>query len=234
VPAPIPVAAILQAVPPSASLPGTVTDVSDVRATALFGMPVEIDGTVGRLTDLGIVRARESWLITAVRSHRRTGRLVRWSPAGAVATADGAGGEATWLRECLFDRQIVDLAGRRVIRVGDVVLRPAGDLLSVVAVEVGAAAVIRRLGLVALAAHIRSQLVPIEHLHIPGERGEALLLDTSRARLEQLESGTVAALLARLPVATAEHAVRRSRHRDAVARHARILRRRRRNPRAPR
>jgi len=203
-------------------------------ASALFGMPVEIDGRVDRLQDLGVVKAGESWLVTAVRSQRCAAQLVRWSPAGAVATSEGGAGEPTWLRESIFDRQIVDLAGRRVIRVGDVVLRTEGDLLAVVAVEVGAAAVIRRLGLVRLAARIRPQLVPIEHLHVPGERGEALLLDAPRARLEELESSTVTGLLSRLPVATAEHAVRRSRHRDAVARHARSLRRRRRNPRAPR
>ena len=203
-------------------------------ASALFGMPVEIDGTIERLCDLGVVKAGDSWLVTDVRSHRRDARLVRWSPAGALAATEGGAGEPTWLRDSIFDRQIVDLAGRRVIRVGDIVLRPEGDLLAVVAVEVGAAAVIRRLGLVALAAHIRPQLVPIEHLHVPGERGEALLLDAPRAQLEQFESSTVTGLLSRLPVAAAEHAVRRSRHRDAVARHARSLRRRPRSPRAPR
>ncbi len=208
--------------------------VRNLLASTLFGMPVEIDGRLERLCDLGVVKAGDSWLITAVRSHRHDARLVRWSPTGAVATRDGEVDEPTWLRESIFDRQIVDLAGRRVIRVGDVLLRPEGDLLAVAAVEVGAAAVIRRLGLAALAARIRPQLLPIEHLHVPGEWGEALLLDASRAQLEQFESGSVTGLLSRLPVAAAEHAVRRSRHRDAVARHARSLRRRPRNPRAPR
>lgn len=207
---------------------------SHVLASALFGRPIEVDGDVEHLSDLGIVRAGDSWLVGMVRSHRRPARLVRWSQAGAIATAEGAVEEAMWLRESLFDRQIVDLAGRRVNRVGDVVLRAEDGLLTVVAVEVGAAAVVRRLGLTALAARIRPRLVAIEHLHVPGEAGDALLLDSSRERLEQLETEAVTELLARLPVPSAEHAVRHSRHRTGVHGHARHRRRRRRYLRMPR
>ena len=139
-----------------------------------------------------------------------------------------------WLREALFDRQIVDVQGRRVIRVGDVVLRAQGDGLEVEAVEVGAAAVLRRLGLARLAARFEPQLLPIQHLHVPGEAAGALLLDAPREQLEQLETATVTSLLSRLPVPVAEQATRSSRHRDAVARHARLRRRHRGYPRTPR
>ncbi len=121
-----------------------------------------------------------------------------------------------------------------MIRVGDVVLRAEDGGLEVEAVEVGAAAVLRRLGLVRLAARFEPQLLPIQHLHVPGEAAGALLLDAPREQLEQLETETVTSLLSRLPVPVAEHAARRSRHRDAVARHAHLRRRHRGYPRTPR
>ncbi len=207
---------------------------TSILASSLFGKPVAIDGAGVRLRDLGVVREGESWRVVAVRTHRGTARLTGWSGAGLVATASGGAVEATWLREALFDRQIVDLAGRRVTRVGDVVLRADGERLEVAAVEVGAAAVLRRLGLARLAARLEPRLLAIDRLHLPGEAAGALLLDAPRRHLEELDSETVADLLSRLPVPAAERTVRRSRHRDAVARYARRRRRRHRYPRAPR
>lgn len=204
-------------------------------ASTLFGSPVAIGGASERLEDLGVVKEDESWRIVAVRTKRGDARLTSWSSDGGIsASADGHAAEATWLRDALFDRQIVDLEGRRVIRVGDVVLRSLGDHLEVAAVEVGAAAVLRRLGLPRLAARLDPQLLEIQHLHVPQAAAGGLLLDASRERLEQLEAETVTDLLSRLPVPVAEHAVRKSRHRDAVRHHARNRRRRPRNPRAPR
>ena len=203
-------------------------------ASTLFGAPVAVDDASERLVDLGVVRVGDSWRIAAVRTHRRDAAFVSWSPEGISATATGEPVEATWLRDALFDRQIVDLEGRRVIRVGDVVLRADGDGLEVAAVEVGAAAVLRRLGLARLATRIEPQLLPIDRLHVPGETAGALLLDAPRERLEELEAESVTDLLSRLPVPLAEHAVRTSRHRDALAQHTQTRRRRRRNRRTPR
>jgi hypothetical protein len=205
-----------------------------ILASTIFGVPVMVDGARERLTDLGIVKAGSSWRIVAVRTHRRDATLTGWSPEGVSATTSEGEVEATWLREALFDRQIVDLDGRRVIRVGDVVLRGDGDLLEVAAVEVGAAAVLRRLGFGWLAARLKPQLLPIDRLHVPSASAGALQLDAPRERLEQLDTGTVTKLLSRLPVPVAEHAVRRSRHRDALAHHAKVRRKRRRYPRASR
>jgi hypothetical protein len=200
----------------------------------MFGVPVAIRGASERLKDLGVVKADDSWRIVAVRTDRREATLTGWSPEGCSASVGIDSVEVIWLREALFDRQIVDLDGRRVIRVGDVVLRGDGDLLEVAAVEVGAAAVLRRLGFAKLAARLEQQLLPIDRLHVPSAAAGALLLDAPRERLEQLEPATVTNLLSRLPVSVAEHAVRRSRHREAVSRHARSRRRRHRFPRTSR
>jgi hypothetical protein len=194
---------------------------------------VVVDGAGERLRDLGVVREGESWRVVAVRTHRRTAAFTAWVDGGITATAKGGAIEATWLRQALFDRQIVDLAGRRVTRVGDVVLRADGERLEVEAVEVGAAAVLRRLGFARLARRLQPRLLAIDRLHLAGEAAGTLLLDAPRRHLEELDSDTVADLLSRLPVAAAETTVRRSRHRDAVARLASVRRLRRRYPRTP-
>jgi hypothetical protein len=202
-------------------------------ASTLFGTPVEIDGASERLIDLGVVSTADSWRIAAVRTRRGDASFTAWEAGRISATLRAADVEATWLREALFDRQIVDLEGRRVIRVGDVVLRAEKGQLEVVAVEVGAAAVLRRLGFSRLAERLEPQLLPIDRLHVASAAAGALLLDAPRARLEELEPETVTDLLARLPVPVAEQAVRNSRHRGAVAHDNRIRRRRHRYPRSP-
>jgi hypothetical protein len=207
--------------------------VPTVLASSLFGTVVEIDGARERLRDLGVVREGEAWRIVAVRTRRGAARLTAWAPGRITATGAEAPAGAIWLREALFDRQIVDLTGRRVTRVGDVVLQGGGERLEVAAVEVGAAAVLRRLGLARLAAPIEPRLLAIDRLHLAGEAAGALLLDAPRRTLEELDSETVTGLLARLPVRAAERAVRRSRHREAVARHFHRRRRRHRFPRTP-
>jgi hypothetical protein len=205
-----------------------------ILASTMFGAPVAVDGVSDRLVDLGVVRADGSWRIAAVRTRLGDASFTGWEAGRISATASAAGVEVTWLREALFDRQIVDLEGHRVIRVGDVVLRADAGQLEVVALEVGAAAVLRRLGLSRLAARFPPQLLPIDRLHLASAVAGGLLLDAPRARLEELEPETVTDLLSRLPVPAAEHAVRHSRHRDAVARDDQVRRRRHRYPRTPR
>jgi hypothetical protein len=206
-----------------------------ILASMMFGGHVAIDGGTERVKDLGVVKENGSWRVVAVRTHRRDAKLTGWSSDGGMkATAAGGPIEATWVREALFDRQIVDLDGRRVIRIGDVVLDGHDGLLEVTAVEVGAAAVLRRLGWVRLAARFAPQLLQIDRLHVPNEAAGGLLLDAPREQLEQLDQATVTSLLSRLPVPVAEHAVRQSRHRGAVADEARTRRRRHRFPRSPR
>ena len=51
------------------------------------------------------------------------------------------------LRADLLDKQIVDIEGRKVIRVNDVRLDEVDGALRVVAVDVGAAGLVRRLGI---------------------------------------------------------------------------------------
>lgn len=115
---------------------------------------------LGRLRDVVADHGEPVPLVTALEVRRRShSRLVLWESLAVfepqmVQLRDGAEAperELTdtelLLRRDVLDCQIVDLAGRRLLRVGDVEMRASEGRLSVVAVEVGTAAVLRRLGL---------------------------------------------------------------------------------------
>ncbi len=57
-----------------------------------------------------------------------------------------SGEEALYLVEDLFDKQIVDVNGRKVVRINDVEIAKTGETLRVVAADVGVAGLLRRLG----------------------------------------------------------------------------------------
>ncbi len=85
---------------------------------------------------------------TAVESFDAAAREVRLSvDAGSIWAAPAGNGQARLsLRRDVLDQQVVDTHNHRLVRVNDVSLLAAGDLLMVAHVDVGARAVIRRLG----------------------------------------------------------------------------------------
>ena len=72
---------------------------------------------------------------------------------GAVALTDAPkvpappGEEALYLVEDLLDKQIVDVDGRKVVRINDIELANTGGKLRLVAADVGVSGLLRRLGL---------------------------------------------------------------------------------------
>lgn len=64
----------------------------------------------------------------------------------------------------LLDKQIVDVEGRKIVRVNDVQLAPVGSDVRLVAVDVGAAGILRRLGLGKTGERLaRAMRVPLEN-----------------------------------------------------------------------
>lgn len=115
------------------------------------------------------------------------------SPAEALAED-----EILLVRDVL-DTQIVDVAGRRMARVADVILsRGANDRLELVGVDVGFGAVLRRLGLRRLAGRINEDVVGWTDLHLTSERGHAVQLATPRSAVHHLDASGLAALISRL------------------------------------
>lgn len=99
----------------------------------------------------------------------------------------------------VLDTQIVDVAGRRVQRVGDVLLARTDDgRLEAVAVDVGAAPVLRRLGLRGRADRMREQAVDWSDLHLTSARGHSIQLAGPSAALHRLDERELAHLIALL------------------------------------
>jgi hypothetical protein len=77
----------------------------------------------------------------------------------------------------VLDTQIVDVAGHRVTRVADVMLAELDGRLRVVGVDVGAGAVIRRLGLRRLGARLAERRLPWDELHPLHDVARSLVVD---------------------------------------------------------
>lgn len=103
------------------------------------------------------------------------------------------------LRRDVLDTQVVDIAGKRLARVSEVVLTRDDAGVRVVAVEVGASGVWRRLGLHRLAGRTEEQAVDWADLHLTSDRGHSLQLDSEGSGLHRLEGVELAGLVAHLP-----------------------------------
>jgi sporulation protein YlmC with PRC-barrel domain len=188
-----------------------------VAFTALRGRPVEDSGgrALGRLGDLAVEVGVAGHTTHAL---IRRGRRAGWQPA-AGATLRGPGlrlalpavaedsantapappaGTLSVARDVL-DAQVVDVRGRRVARVGEVILTVDPDGLRLSAVEVGPAPVLRRLGLRRLARRAAERPVDWRHVHLTSARGHALQLDAPGSRVRELAPAELAALVEGLP-----------------------------------
>ena len=151
---------------PVAAPTSSTTDLTAaVRVTDLLGRQVlGTEGApLGRLEDVTILHgdARPEVhriLLRATKGHRAVdGGLVelvdgpsftaRRTPDDLDERDTEAGTTELRLAADVLDAQIVDLTGHHIVRVGDVLIADIDDRLLVVAVEVDAGAVLRRLGL---------------------------------------------------------------------------------------
>ena len=111
---------------------------------------------------------------------------------GGLTAATGL----TSLRDAVLDRQVVDAAGRRVVRVGDVALHRIDGRLEVVALEVGVRPVLRRLGLRRLARRHREDLLRPRDVTVTPS---CVVAHSSSEHLVDLETHHLARLIRRLP-----------------------------------
>jgi magnesium transporter len=176
---------------------------SNLALTELLGLPVfDTGGQCGRVRELAVApqedRARIAVLIVRTKTGDRVmpfsavnsinGGLRLDSAASAWPIADASEGLFLLARD-LLDQQIIDVHGRKVVRVNDVELyqdtsaRPA---LRVGSVDVGARGAVRRLlkGVVPIAA-LRALLRQIPERPIPWEFVD--LIETDPARRVKLK-----------------------------------------------
>jgi sporulation protein YlmC with PRC-barrel domain len=168
------------------------------------------DGTrIGKVDDLVVALGETDPYVVALRV--RVGRRrcrVPWSAVASFAeevviTADPiddelAGDELLLARDVL-DTQIFDFGGRRLTRVADIELVWRDRELRVVGVDIGAAPLLRRLGLGVFARRAAVKLIPWNELHLTSVRGHEVQLNTPTARVHTLTVEELAALGARLP-----------------------------------
>jgi magnesium transporter len=134
----------------------------------LIGRPaiVERDGvreTVGKIADFIVEHPEDTFpRIDAIIVKTRHGELA--APIGEVLSLDTDAlvlsapprivrppdDEALYLVEDLFDKQIVDVDGRKVVRINDIEVARTAGALRVVAADIGAGGLLRRLGVARL------------------------------------------------------------------------------------
>ncbi|HTD36533.1 MAG TPA: CBS domain-containing protein [Candidatus Limnocylindrales bacterium] len=130
----------------------------------LIGRPAVVERggareTVGKIADFVVEHPEDTFpRIDAVIVKTRHGELA--APIAEVVTLDTHGvvlsappkivrppdDEALYLVDDLFDKQIVDVDGRKVVRINDIELARTGGALRVVAADVGVGGLVRRLG----------------------------------------------------------------------------------------
>ena len=211
--------------------------------SACLRRPVRCDGRrIGRLDDVGVAAGAGEPVVAGVVVGRH-GHPPAWVPWSAVDELGPAGVElAAWepsavptgvlLGRDVLDAQLLDIAGRRVVRVGDVDLEPPPDGagLVVTGVEAGLDSVARRLGLRRAAAHLPVLSVPWRDLHLPAHPGATLTIDTARPALARLSGAEHRRLAARLPAHAVAGLLRAPRDRVPRRFPTHILRRRRARP----
>ena len=179
--------------------------------SACLGAPVVRSGqSICELADVGAAPAGPAPVVTGIVVRRR-GRPPAWVAWPDVERIEPrAVVLASWadlrpvpavvlLARDVLDAQLLDLAGRRVVRVGDLELQVTDHRATVEHVEVGLDSVLWRLGLRRLSAHAPRHTIPWRDVHLPVHPGAALTLDTAAPALAQLSTAERTRLAARLP-----------------------------------
>jgi CBS domain-containing protein/sporulation protein YlmC with PRC-barrel domain len=205
--------------------------------TAVLGTPVtSVRGFLrGRLRDVAVATGAEAGRVAGLVLKTRKGlelvasKDVRWTPSGALELRPDAtltplkGDEGfIFLRQDLLDRQIIDVHGRKVVRVNDVNLRwmptnGSGDHLCVCEVEIGIRGALRRLftgalpkrTLEAFVAKFPARVIPWNFVDmIEVDPARRVKLKIEHERLAQLHPSDIADILEELAPAEREAVLR--------------------------
>jgi hypothetical protein len=158
------------------------------------------------VTGSGRPPAPVTW--TEIASIGADGVLLAAEPTHGTPSFQLAGDELL-LRRDVLDVQVLDLLGRRSGRVAEVLLlRVPGRRLEVVGVDIGPAALCRRLGLGRLCGRLAERVVAWPDLHLRSSRGHSVQLATEGSAVHRVDAGGLAELLTRLEVEPGTQVVR--------------------------
>lgn len=205
--------------------------------TAVLGTPVtSVRGFLrGKLRDVAVGTGPDAGRVAGLVLKTRKGlelvasSEVRWTPSGALELRPEAmltplrGDEGfVFLRQDLLDRQIIDVHGRKVVRVNDVNLRwmeanGTGEHLCVSEVEIGIRGALRRLftgvvpkrALENLVAKFPARVIPWNFVDmIEVDPARRVKLKIEHERLAQLHPSDIADILEELAPAEREAVLR--------------------------
>ncbi len=212
-------------------------DTSPRTLTALLGTPVtSAKGRMrGRVRDVAVGTGADAGRVAGLVLKTRKGleivssREVHWTPSGALELRPDANlnplqGDENFilLRQDLLDRQIIDVHGRKVVRVNDVNLRwhpngGADEHLGVTDVEVGLRGAVRRLlsgvlprrTIESLASRLPTRIIPWNFVDmIEVDPARRVKLNIEHERLAQLHPSDIADILEDLAPAEREAVLR--------------------------
>ncbi len=163
--------------------------------------------------DALIVQTRDGLMMSPV------GDVVAFEPKGslvlrvaphAAATPES---EALYLIRDLFDKQIVDVDGRKVVRINDLEIANTGGTLRVVAADIGVSGLLRRLGADRIAPQLvdripRSLIAWDNVAPISDVNPSHVRLSVSGARLSRLHPSELAEIISELSAQDASRVVR--------------------------
>jgi magnesium transporter len=205
---------------------------SRVSLTALLGTPVtDSQGHLrGRLKDIAVATGPDAGKVAGLVLKTRAGlaivpsQEVMETPAGTLELRSSGAlvplkdeGNYIYLQQDLVDRQIIDISGRKVVRVNDVDLEwmghGAAHLLRVAEVEVGMRGVVRRVfkGLLprarleAISRHFTPKVIPWQFVDvIEVDPARRVKLRIEYERLAEMHPSDLAEILEDLPPAERE------------------------------
>jgi hypothetical protein len=162
---------------------------------------------LGRLADLEAAGSDRFPPVTA--AVLSGGRRVAWAslePEGhgftlQEAAVGPASADALLLGRDVLDAQVVDVVGRRLTRVGEVLLAGGAHQLRAVAVDVGLGPVAWRLGLRWLARRLADDRLSWDGLYLASGAGHRIQLAHRAQDVHGLSEAELMAIVARLPPA---------------------------------
>ena len=136
---------------------------------------------------------------TAIRTASAEG--MRLSAAHAALPRTTPSDDDIHLRRDLMDKQIVDVSGKRVVRVHDLKLGAVGTRVLLTHADIGGRGLLRRMGwehftlgiLRVLHVHLPERLIAWEHVRMPAQgQGDALQVDRGRDALRRMHPADLA------------------------------------------
>ena len=180
-----------------------VFDHDDARVGSVADLAARLGGPAPAVTCLLVRTGRGrstavSW--DDVAGFERSRVTLRLPARELDPEAEPAADELRLMRD-VVDTQIVDVSGRRFVRVADVELERRDSRLLVAGVDVGAGSLLRRLGLRRLARRFRGRSVAWEDLYAASPAAHALQLRVDPARVARLGPAGLAQVVGLLPPA---------------------------------